>query len=237
MKLAFISDIHGNATALEAVLADIKQKKVDKVFVLGDLCFRGLEPKRSLDLVRSLNADVIKGNAEEWMVRGVREDEAPEMHEVMNKERDWGYAKLDKDSLAYLQNLPGELNLEYDGVKIHAFHATPDSLFEPVQPAAADEDLQHKLMRKDADVYIYAHIHKAFVRYMNGKCLINLGSVGMPFDGVQKASYAILDTEGNSVIPSIVKVDYDTDSVIRQYEKSDYPNKDFMINVMQNASL
>src|SRR5699024_8955836 len=125
MKLAFISDIHGNATALEAVLEDIKQRNIDKIFVLGDLCFRGLEPKRSLDLIRSLNTDVIKGNAEEWMVRGVQEEEvAPEMHEVMNTERDWGYAKLDQDSLDYLHNLPKELNLEFDGVKIHAFHAT-----------------------------------------------------------------------------------------------------------------
>ena len=78
LKLAFISDIHGNAVALDAVLKDMKEKNVEKVFVLGDLCYRGTEPKRSLELVKSLNCDVIKGNADEWVVRGVREGEVPD---------------------------------------------------------------------------------------------------------------------------------------------------------------
>ncbi len=77
MKLAFISDIHGNAIALDAVLQDISAKNADKVFVLGDICYRGPEPKRALDLVRSLNCEVIKGNADEWVIRGVREGEVP----------------------------------------------------------------------------------------------------------------------------------------------------------------
>ena len=78
MKLAFISDIHGNATALDAVLQDIKNKNVDKVYVLGDICYRGLEPQRSLELVQSLHTDVIKGNADEWVVRGVQQGEVPD---------------------------------------------------------------------------------------------------------------------------------------------------------------
>lgn len=64
MKIAFISDIHGNAVALESVLEDIDKKNVDRIIVLGDICFRGPEPKRSLDLVRSLDTYVIKGNAD-----------------------------------------------------------------------------------------------------------------------------------------------------------------------------
>ena len=71
MKIAFVSDIHGNATALEAVLADIEKKKADKVVVMGDISYRGPEPKKSLDLVRNLNTAVIKGNADEWLHRGV----------------------------------------------------------------------------------------------------------------------------------------------------------------------
>ncbi|MBT2686218.1 metallophosphoesterase [Bacillus sp. ISL-37] len=72
MKLAFIFDIHGNAKALEAVLEDIKARNVNKTYVLGDICYRGPEPQRSLNLVRELNSEVIKGNANEWVVRGVQ---------------------------------------------------------------------------------------------------------------------------------------------------------------------
>lgn len=63
---------------MKRVLNDIKENKIDKIYVLGDLCYRGPEPKRSLELIRSLNTEVIKGNADEWVIRGVREGEVPQ---------------------------------------------------------------------------------------------------------------------------------------------------------------
>jgi putative phosphoesterase len=191
MKIAFISDIHGNAVALESVLNDIGNKEIDKVFVLGDICFRGPEPKRSIELVRSLNTDVIKGNADEWVVRGIKEGEVPDTAiGMMSRERNWTFSQLDEDSIDYLKNLPTELKLEYGKVKIHAYHSTPHSLFEVVPPYESDQVLAEKMMGSEADIYIYAHIHKPFIRYINGKCIINIGSVGLPFDGLAKSSYA-----------------------------------------------
>src|SRR5690625_4009567 len=188
MKIAFIADIHGNATALEAVLTDLREKEVDEVFVLGDICFRGPEPKRSLDIIQALNTDVIRGNADEWIVRGIRDGEVPkEALSMMNKERDWATSKLDKDQLDYLKNLPTELNLAFGDIKIHAFHATPNSLFNIVQPSASDETLEEKLFGKKVDMYIYAHIHKPYIRFLNGKCVVNTGSVGLPFDGITRS--------------------------------------------------
>ncbi len=193
MRIAFISDIHGNAIALEAVLRDIQDKAADKIYVLGDICYRGPEPKRAIDLVRSLNTDVIKGNADEWVVRGVREGEvAASAFEMMNKERDWIFSQLDEDSIQYLKELPTELNLQFEQVKIHAFHATPNSLFDVVLPFESDEALKEKMMSNEADMYIYAHIHKPFIRYIEGKCLINIGSVGLPFDGLQNHPMRLL---------------------------------------------
>ncbi|OZU89267.1 YfcE family phosphodiesterase [Virgibacillus indicus] len=229
MKLAFIADIHGNATALEAVLEDIKQRDVDETFFLGDLCFRGPEPKLTLDMVRSLNADVIKGNADEWVVRGIREVEVPEQALTMvHKERDWTYSKLNQEDLDYLKNLPVELNLNYENITIHAFHATPDSLFEMVQPSESDEVIGEKLMVKDAEIYLYAHIHKPYVRFLKGKCVVNTGSVGLPFDGSNNASYSLVEIDENSFTASIVRIEYDVDKVIRQIRDSDYPNKNIV---------
>jgi putative phosphoesterase len=238
MKLAFISDIHGNATALEAVLNDIGQKDIDKVFVLGDICFRGPEPKQSLEFVRSLNTDVIKGNADEWVVRGVNRGEVPDQAlEMMNRERNWTVSQLDKESIDFLGSLPQELNLEFGKIKVHAFHATPNSLFDSVQPSENDQVLQKKLIGKEADIYIYAHIHKPYIRYIDGKCLVNLGSVGLPFDGVKKASYFILDTYGDNFQTSIVRVSYNVDDVVQRFKESDYPNSELMIKVLSNAKL
>lgn len=233
MKIAFISDIHGNATALEAVLTDLRTKEVDEVFVLGDICFRGPEPKRSLDIIQALNTDVIKGNADEWIVRGIRDGEVPkEAFSMMNKERDWATSKLDKDQLHYLKDLPKELNLEFGNIKIHAFHATPNSLFDIVQPSASDETLEEKLFAKEVDIYIYAHIHKPYIRFLNGKCVVNTGSVGLPFDGISRSSYVLIDLTAEHVEVSIARITYDVDKVISQFRQSDYPNKDFMIDIL-----
>jgi putative phosphoesterase len=238
MKLAFISDIHGNATALDAVLKDIEGREVDKLIVLGDLCFRGPEPQRSIELVRALNTDVIKGNADEWVVRGIREGEVPdEAVGTMTDERNWTYQKINLDNVKYLENLPKELKLECNKIKIHAFHATPNSLFEVVQPFASDEELQEKIMHKKANIYVYGHIHKPYIRYINGKCVINTGSVGLPFDGLNKASYMVLDINDNSYQTSIVRVNYDVNKVIEQFKVSDYTNKESMIKMIENASI
>lgn len=238
MKIVFLADIHGNADALEAVLKDIEERNVDKVIVLGDICFRGPEPQRSLDLVREINAQVIKGNADEWVVRGVQPGEVPaQALEMMNKERDWTISKLDTESLDYLQSLPSELKIETEGVRIHAYHATPLNLFDIVPPDESEESLIESQMVQEADIYVYAHIHKPFIRYTNGKCIINTGSVGLPFDGSNKASYAIVELDGNNFQTAISRVEYDVEQVIEQFRGTDYPNKEFMIKILKNAKV
>lgn len=238
MKLAFISDIHGNAIALDAVLNDLKEKNVDKVFVLGDICYRGPEPQRALDLVRELDCEVIKGNADEWVVRGVQQGEVPDhVLSLMNKEQEWIVSQLSEESMEYLKELPTQLNLEVEGIRIHAFHATPHSLFEVVPPSASDETIMEKLVTADADLYIYAHIHKPYIRFINGKCIVNIGSVGLPFDGVSKASYAIVEINEGSIQTSNVRVSYDVQKVVEQYDKVGYPNAEMMSNIILKGSL
>ena len=155
----------------------------------------------------------------------------------MNKEREWIVSKLDEESIEYLRELPTELNLTFGDVSIHAFHATPTSLFDVVQPDASDEILTEKLMVKQADLYIYAHIHKPFIRCLNGKYIINCGSIGLPFDGLKKASYTLVDIEEGSVQVSNVRVNYDVESVIQQFKQSDYPNRELLANILYNAKL
>src|SRR5690625_4680087 len=236
MRLAFIADIHGNAVALESVLNDIQKKSVDKIYVLGDLCYRGPEPQRTLDLIRSLETEVIKGNADEWIVRGNKEGEVPEqVYQIMNAERNWAVSNLNEDSIAYLKGLPTNLNLEFGRVKIQAFHATPNSLFETVQPFDRDGIIQEKFFLQEADIYIFAHIHKSFIRYINGKSVINTGSVSLPFDGINTSSYLLIDIGENYLKTSIIRVEYDVNKVIQQLKELNYPNKKFIISALENS--
>ena len=181
-------------------------------------------------------ADVIKGNVDEWMVRGIQKGEVPaQAFDTMTKERDWALSQLDDDDLNYLDELPISIKQQVDNIKIFAFHATPQDLFEVVTPDAPDEIYDQKIFLNDADIYFYGHIHKAYIRYIKGKTVVNLGSVGMPFDGVTKASYALLDSSEDGVQTSIIKVTYDMKKVIRQIKDSDYPNKDFLVDVIKSA--
>ena len=104
-------------------------------------------------------------------------------------------------------------------------------------PDEKEETLAEKMMGADADIYIYAHIHKPYIRYINGKCIINIGSVGLPFDGLNKASYMLLDINDNSFQTSIVRVGYDVEHVINQFRKSDYPNREMLANILLHAKI
>ncbi|MFC4401879.1 metallophosphoesterase family protein [Gracilibacillus xinjiangensis] len=238
MKLALISDIHGNSVALEAVLADIETRNVDQIIVLGDLCYRGPEPKQALDLIRALNAKVIKGNADEWVIRGVNQGEVPDKAlELMKMEQAWIRQKLSDADVQYLEQLPSELSLTYGNMSIHAFHATPHSLFDIVLPEQTNEELLMKLTaNRDADLYIYGHIHRAYMRVVNGKTIINSGSVGLPFDGLNQASYAIVEINDQSFITSHIRVPYDIEQVCKQYEANNYPNKEMMQQIIRTGS-
>lgn len=239
MKIAFISDIHGNAVALEAVLHDIRDQKIDKIYVLGDLCYRGPEPQRSLELIRALNTEVTKGNADEWVVRGVREGEVAEKAlELMNKEREWTVSKLEPSDIEYLKGLPTEVHCEINGTVIYGFHATPDSLFDVVPPHAEDVILESRLMGShEAQIFVYAHIHKPYIRYINGKVIMNIGSVGLPFDGTPKASYGLVHIEEGKMRTSIQRVDYDLEKVVRLYHEVEYPNAGMMSEVIRRAKI
>jgi putative phosphoesterase len=239
MKIAFISDIHGNAIALDAVLEDIKKQGIDKVYVLGDICYRGPEPKRSLDLVRALHTEVLKGNADEWVVRGVREGEVPQQAlEMMNLERQWIVEKLEPSDIDYLESLPVRLSLSIEDVEISAFHATPTSLFDVIPPNASDDQVETSLMQeKEAQVYVYAHIHKPYIRYINGKVIMNIGSVGLPFDGLTKASYGLVEIENGHLKTSIRRVCYELEKIVALYTEGKYPNEEMMSKVIRTARI
>ncbi|WP_017548733.1 metallophosphoesterase family protein [Salinicoccus carnicancri] len=240
MKIAFISDIHGNATALEAVLADIDKNQVDRIVVMGDIAYRGPEPKKSIELIRSLDTDVIKGNADEWVHRGINEGEVPDQAlTTMRGEREWTVKHLADEDLDYLRKLPEEMTVALtDDIKIHCFHATPESLFDVVKPTESEETLNDRLMQNnEADIYLYGHIHLPYIRHVKEKCVANLGSVGLPFDGRSEASYLIVEGEDDRFSTAIHRVPYDVGKVKQQLSDGEYPNLDFLTDVLEHGAL
>ncbi|SDH42798.1 metallophosphoesterase family protein [Alteribacillus bidgolensis] len=238
MKVALLSDIHGNARALKAVLNDLKDKKVDKMYILGDLCYRGPEPKNALETVRSSPAKVLKGNADEWVVRGVLKNEVPDNAlALMNQERDWTLERLSQEDVNYLSRLPESFLESFsDSVIMHAFHATPTSLFDVVTADHSDKKLEEKLsFHTKANIIVYGHIHTPFIKTIGDKTFINTGSVGLPFDGDPRPSYVLLHIEDDAFSASIHRVSYDLQRVLNQYDANDYPNSEQMKAVVKQG--
>jgi predicted phosphodiesterase len=248
MKYAFLSDIHGNAVALDAVIRDLETVRPDRMFVLGDLAFRGAEPKRSIALVRSLGCPVIGGNADLWVTRGIRAGEVPEGRlAMMRAERQWTREHLDEDDLFYLKELPdGHAEALNGGAPLLLCHAAPNDRFALLPPNASDEALLTAFRpganaRPDVPgpgpaVAVYGHIHLPFIRFVQGLLLINTGSVGLPFDGLPAASYALLDDERGIWNASIRRVRYNLDAAAEALDRTGYPERDLLVRSLRTGT-
>ncbi|WAH36517.1 metallophosphoesterase family protein [Alicyclobacillus dauci] len=237
MRYAFISDIHGNDVALEAVMEDIHDTECDKIIVLGDICFRGPAPKRCLDIVRDRADAVLKGNADEWVVRGVRSGEVPDDRlDMMNREGMWAREQLSEDDIAFLNSLPMTLDGSDHGTNWLAFHATPKDLFQVVLPDAGEIEIEERIIGTHPhDMFLYGHIHLPYARRVRDRTIVNLGSVGLPFDGVAEASYAVLDCTTARVDVDLRRVPYDIERAVTALSEAEYPNASYIAEVMRNG--
>ena len=124
-KIALISDIHANLTALKAVLKDIKERKITKIFCLGDLVSKGVNPDKVIDLIKENCEVVIKGNCDEIF-----------SSERALKKKFWTRMKIGDQRAKYLQELPVIYEFYLSGKLIRLFHASPYSLkhiYNPIQ--------------------------------------------------------------------------------------------------------
>ncbi len=219
-RVAVLSDIHGNAVALEAVRKAIKKEKPDAILVAGDLVMNGPDPVGAVDAVRELEADgalVIQGNTDiavadadygaafPWFPEG------PPASFVAAAE--WAHDALDDERLAWLRRLPAERRLRIGDTLLLACHASPGS-----QTAGFDTDLDatvvlERITRTDARIICCGHTHLPEVRDFGWKQIVNDGSCGFVFDGDPTASWALVTLDGEEVTAEIRRTDFDALSV------------------------
>ncbi|WP_438447753.1 metallophosphoesterase family protein [Gorillibacterium sp. sgz5001074] len=253
MKLALIADIHGNYHALQAVLEDIRSRQADRIYVLGDLVFKGPLPERCVRAVRDLNTVVLQGNIDELIGRSFIQPgfaKSPEHEAALRKEMEWTRSRLTEEELAYLAELPFSYDEELaPGLKALFVHANPLNLLDIVLPLAPEEELMGQFGGTDAKLLAYAHIHQPYVRFLNGRAIVNTGSVGLPFDGSPEASYAWIEVEDAapsdeavtaSAAPrfqiSIRRVPYDLEAAVKAFEGSGHPFADSVIRAITTGT-
>ncbi len=217
MKVAILSDIHGNMHALDAVIKDMKD--CERVLCLGDLAMAGPQPKKVIDYIREQkNWSVIQGNTDKLIA-----DFSPEIIEnlkhkfpVMANALADDYKFLEEDKKEYLRNLPPRMSLEIEGVKILLVHGSPRLNNEDILPNMALKDIEAMLEGVKEDLIFCGHTHVPCGYQTNKKqTVVNVGSVGRPMTENAKACYVIADFQDGGFSIEHRFVDYDKEGAAK----------------------
>ncbi|MCP3957894.1 MAG: metallophosphoesterase family protein [bacterium] len=219
-RIAIISDIHGNMPALEAVLDDLAGQAVDEVLVGGDLVGRGPAGSKVTKRIRSLGFPAIGGNHEDYLLdfrRGKVPDEWLDADEWSAAR--WMAAELDDDDVEYLACLP--FSIGRPGLRL--VHGTPATNREGIGPWTGDDEMSGYWGAVEEPVLVCAHTHRPLLREIEGGLVVNVGSVGLPFNRDRRAQYAIFTSQaGGAWRVEPRQVPYDLEEIFEIYETSGF---------------
>jgi predicted phosphodiesterase len=231
MRVAIVSDIHGNRRALDAVLIDLRQVAPDLVVQGGDLAAGGTHPAEIIDQVRSLGWPGVCGNVDEmlWAPESLKAFAAtmPQLASVLAKTAEMIpsiVAALGEDRLRWMEALPGS----YVHEEFALVHASPGDLWRSPGPNAGDGELRATYAPMDARLVVYSHIHFPYVRRLPEMTVANTGSVSQSHDGDTRASYLLIDGEN----VTIRRVEYDVQSEADELLRSGLPYASWMARML-----
>jgi predicted phosphodiesterase len=235
MRIAVVSDIHGNLTALEAVLADLRQTAPDVIFHGGDLAQGGASPAEIVDRIRDLGWQGVVGNVDEMLFNPAsltdfasRSPHLKSLFTVIEEMATAACEALGEARLAWLSGLPRIQKLG----SMALVHASPDSTWVSPAHAASDGELETVYGPLGQPIAVYAHIHVPFIRRLSGMTVANTGSVSLSYDGDRRASYFLLDDSG----PSIRRVEYDVDKELKALAVCGLPHAEWIAHILKSAS-
>ncbi len=234
MRIAIVSDIHGNLTAFEAVLRDLRSMAPDLIFHGGDLADAGANPVEIVDRIQQLGWPGVLGNTDEMLFRpealAEYSRQSPAMQPLLPLIADMAAftrGRLGATRVQWLSQLPTLQKV--DGLAL--VHASLETAWRAPGPEAADEVLRSTYGSLAESTIVYGHIHQPFVRRVDHWTLVNSGSVSLSYDGDPRASYAIVD-DG---IASIRRVGYEVEREVDGLSRSGLPHWQWMAKILQSA--
>lgn len=237
MRIALISDVHGNLVALDAVLADIETQSVDRIVCLGDVALTGPQPHQAIARLRALGRPVVTGNCDAWMLDPEPSDRQDEVGGNIQDIDRWTVSQLAAEDRDYLRTFQPTIAVPLgDDALLLCYHGLPRSFHEPIRPGTDHEQLDEMFAGMPARVYAGGHTHEQMLRRHGQSLVVNPGSVGLPFDRVPPspdarnpawAEYAVLTTDGERVSVDLRRAPFDVAALIRAARESGMPHADW----------
>ena len=232
-RIAILSDIHGNTTALEAVLNDAKELGATEYWLMGDLFLPGPGGNDLMDLLEGLPITVsVRGNWDDCVLEaldGVYGLEDPQEIQLLRLTQ-YLMERLDTRHIDWLRSLPLLDKIEVDGLRFSLSHNLPDKNYGGALKVTNETSNFDHLLDEETDIAVYGHVHKQLLRYgSQGQQIINPGTIGMPYFDWEslknhRAQYAVIEVEeGELVNIQFRKVAYDYEAELKSAKEKGLP--------------
>jgi putative phosphoesterase len=231
MRIAVLSDIHGNLLALDACLADLEsQGGADALVVAGDICLGGPKPKKVLQRLDEIGAACVRGNTDRYL----SDDDSEEEFEPAERAQiAWTRREIGERWVSWLKELPFALRIGDDENQLLVVHANPKTDNEHVWPDADETELRRLFGDDGATAIAFGHLHVPFVRVWHGKLLVNVSSAGLPKDGDPRAGYALFTERGGGWQVKHRRVPFDVKKVATQLADCGIPESTELIATLR----
>lgn len=239
MRIALISDIHGNNVALEAVLADISKQEVDSVICLGDVATLGPQPVETFKGLKELDCACIRGNHDSSLLQPEKALDY-KISEPLLPSLEWCLSKLDTSDFEFVRTFQPTLRISLGGSDdMLCFHGSPKSNIDNIFSETPFDEVSGFLSGSDAKVMAGGHTHIQMLRQHNGIMIVNPGSVGNAFLAPHSpkkqptlmpwAEYAIVNRLDGQITVEFKRIYYDIEFLFQAIQKSDIPLKDWLL--------
>jgi putative phosphoesterase len=236
MRVAIVSDVHGNLTAFNAVLEDVQRRAPDLILHGGDLVLMGGQGAEVIDRVRELGWPGVVGNTDKVLWQPQEQPRQEELAPKLGRHlklifRQYAPATLEAlgdERVSWLRGLPAQQRVG----DLALVHASPGDLWRAPMPDAGDDELSAAYEPLGAAVAAYGHIHRPYARTLGRLTVANSGSVGMPWDGDPRACYLLLEDDR----PHFVRVEYDIEREAAVLLASGYPDAPRLIEMRRRGA-
>ncbi len=243
MKIAVISDIHGNMQALNAVLADINSENCSKIFCLGDLAMAGPEPEKAIAKIKELyensQLELIQGNTDN-MIANYTEfgDLVKSKFPVMGNALGNDVSSISDELIDFLKNLPKQKILMVENVKVHLVHGSPRRNDENILPEMPLNEIEEMILDTDADLIFCGHTHiPCGYQTTKKQTVVNAGSVGRPFTDNPQACYVIVNFNDKAFDIKHKFIDYDNITASNILLNRNFEGSDKLANTLLKPEL